>query len=173
MRRIPFDLPTIEDWPDWRDELVWPVSQEETMELCRPVALQLPRAIRAIDDDESARIAEIAAPRVINLALAAIHAAIVLQAARRKGIDVVGHQAEMRFLQGEFQPAEAPPDTELDKSFIIGPAPSLERLRRLTRPRHWTRWYRLPLTVLRPNATAINHNDMLADRALFTGERVS
>ncbi len=172
VRVVPFDLETISRWPEWREHFVWPLDQQETQELCGPVLKWLAQAIRDVPDSETARIAEASATRVMNVAQPAIHAGYLLAAATRKGLTLVAELPQMRYLQGEMCLEEISTEI-LEGQFIVGPAPKLPLLRDLVRPRYWTPWQRIPATLVAPQATAINHNDMLEDRARFTGTRVN
>ncbi len=129
-------------------------------------------AIRDIGDVEVARIGEAGAIRICKLALPAVCAAGLLNAARLKGMKFVAAQPELRYLSGEI-PLNEVPSTMVDKYFQIPSSPPYALLRRLARPRFWAPAHRLPLIWLAPRATAIAHNDLLIDRIHATGDRVN
>ena len=169
--KVPLDMETIARCPDWRPSFAWPLSQQETLDLCGTVMRRLMESIRDIADPETARIAEAAAPRVLHFILPPVHAAGVIGAAAQKGLAIESERQEVRYLAG-LMAFEEVSDTHFERLFSLPPTQRLPWLRRLARPRYWTPWHHLPGVLLAPQASAVNPSDLLADRVRYTGTRV-
>ncbi|MHA1566149.1 MAG: hypothetical protein ACTSX7_12620 [Alphaproteobacteria bacterium] len=127
--------------------------------------------MRDIPDSETARLAELVAPRAFNFINPAIHAIAVLQAARRRGMVIRSRLPEMGFLSGEIAWIDFSSD-HLGRQLSLPPATRHPWLREKIRPRHWNGWSGLPMNLLSPQWTAIGQNDMMVDWIRHNGARV-
>jgi len=111
---------------------------------------------RACDDALLRDALLLALPVILGYARAIVLAALAAQRANNAGARLAGAASEFSYLQdGEGRP---PARTQA----ILPPVPvRLPLLRRLARMRSWTGPLRLPRALLKPDAVAVSHNELL------------
>ncbi len=166
------DLGAIEGAQNWRRDFAWPVSQQKTIDKCSSVTRHIVEAVRNISDPETARLAQVAAPRVAGIVMPAVHAALVVSAAQRGNAAIRASRPEARFIMGEIPLTDVPAPEE-NPRISMPPARSLDWFRERLGPRYWTPWTDLPHTLLAPQASAIAHGPQLYDWIFSNKARVN
>lgn len=169
---IPLDLGMIERDPSWQENFAWPLSQRETQLLIGGVMRNLTSAVRDITDIEAARLAELAAPRALNIILPALHAVGVISSAKSRGLRLSAVMPELRYMLGQIKYQEISTQ-HIERQLHLPVRQRFDFLRQIARPRYWTPWWRIPAVLTFPTLTAVNPNDMLEDRVDFSNERAN
>ena len=168
MVKAPFDLAAVGKMPDWRDRLSWPVSH---LECCQALAQQYRDLISFICNTENDVLCDVlmlGVNAMMHSVRALTEAALAVQEQSEHGIYLTGDQPELSYLQGdESQLRFSVPSSQ---PFY---GPNNRKLRRLVRTASWTSWWRLPATVLAPEAVAVSHNCLLRTVAGETDQRIS
>ena len=168
-RPVPFDLASAQTMAGWRKTLAWPLGLAplQTALLGRQRALLA--IIGAWPDDTARRIALLAAGRSLSSVSALIEAALLVQAEDTTDLRLAGGPPELEWLRGIGM---TPPTTPQRQGQPDG-ARNAMVLRRVARTASWTSWWRLPATLLAPEAIAVTHNAMLREVAAQGPERVA
>ena len=151
----------------WRERLHWPVAQTEIV----AVGARVPGAILGfaggLTDPSERQIAIVAAGLFANGFMSLLEAAWASERAQRIGLELLGGPPEMPLLAAGSRAFKA---LEYRGPFGVKPAPRAF-LRGIARTTSWTPTWRLPLTMVAPEAVAISHNPLLRQAA--AGRRVA
>jgi len=167
LREVPADLATAFDMPDWRSKVAWPLAHAESGKLLRSQLGAFVRFLANIEDQDLRNIAVLAGHGIMVRGRAIILTAAAIAASQKADDRFVGQEPELLYLQGEW-----PEDKEIpERPFSAFPDSRVRYpwLRRVARIASWTPWWRTPMAMLFPEATAITHNAMLRDYAAFNG----
>lgn len=165
---VPFDFAATRSLPDWRQNLRWPSMISEL----REVGERLTREITALGhshvDGEDGKAILLSGPVLIGQALIAIEAAWSLARTQAEGLQMVSEADEVRYLRGELDVPPVPAFRRVPQQ----KAATERLLRQIARTATWTPPHRLPATLLKPQAFAVNHNGLLRQEVRRSGRRV-
>jgi hypothetical protein len=151
--------------PDWRERLAWPISLSDSYLLGRDRLRRIVATTAGMAPGDARLIAIASCGQAFAAALPLIELAAAIQAAGHHGADVVGDTDLLKFLKGQLA-------LEQMGAFALRrlpKPPSYAALRRCARTKSWTSWPRLARALLRPDAVAIAHNELLHEAAAFDG----
>jgi len=166
--RSPFDLEAAEGMVDWRNHLAWPISHEARKSILEEQYRSVIDFVFKTDDDDLRDVLLLGVQAMMNPVRMATETALAIQRQVESGIILDGSQPELLFLQngGDF------PDPG-EKFTPVLAGPKHKRLRRLARMASWAPWWKLPATILAPEAVAVSHNHLLCETARKEGRRVA
>lgn len=165
-RMVPFDLAAIESCPQWRDGFIWPMSHAELKPMVRDVAQRYLAALWGIEDPEARRVGLLAA-RSLSELLLVVETAILVGAARTAGLEFLGGPPIVAALGGVAGTSHYTARASLNYKPI-----KHQFLRRAVRTASWSPWWRLPSTILNPDAVALSHNSLLRSEARHSGRAI-
>lgn len=165
----PYDFQSALSIDGWRDHLSWPIGLEEMFPIGDLKLTGLAELIRDEADLDLRDVLALAGTRVFVYGLPLIEMALTHQAAEAVGQKFVSSFPELEFLQGD-RPLENTPISD-----SIAPIADIRLvfLRRAKLVKGWTPWRRLPMTLLRPNATVLSINSLLREAIEDESERIS
>ena len=166
-KRIPFDPAAIVDMPGWRENLVWPISQQEQHHILSQQFQGLFDHITGVTDSIERDVLLLGTSPLMHMVRILSEAALAIQKGAASGIHLVGERPELAFLRGEIHEVEfSPPPPP------AAHPPQMAFLRRIARTASWTPWWRLAPVFLSPTATAVSHNHLLCEIAKESPERL-
>lgn len=166
---VPFDIDATRRMDNWRANLSWPLAMAPLQDALTSRQRAFLESIGPLTEKDGRFIALLAAGRCLSSVSALLEAALLVQAERTTGLHVVGGPAELEWLRGV---GEVPPMTA-QRLGQPGDRTIAMFARRIARTASWTPWWRLPMTMLQPDAVAITHNAMLREAAAENGRRVA
>lgn len=153
--------------PDWRERLHWPIPHAQIVEIGRKVPESVLVFISSLTDDLERQVAIVAAGQFAAGFMALLEATWVCDRANLLNLEIAGGPPEMSFLKDGQCPLQV---QEFRGPFSLRPVPN-STLRALARAATWTQPWKIPLTLVRPEAVALSYNALLM--AVAPAHRVS
>jgi hypothetical protein len=153
--------------PDWRDRLYWPIDHMQMVEIGRQVPERVLEFVASLTDDLDRQVAIVAAGQFAAGFMSLLECAWVCDRADAQGFEIAGGPPELAFLRDDKKPLQA---QEYRGPFNVRAVP-WARFRGWARAAAWTRPWKLPLTLIAPEAVALSHNALLT--AAATAHRIS
>lgn len=169
MRKIPFDFKASLDLPNWNKDFKWMISEQIVENSYAKQDENIVKYIEKIKNDK----------KKLNLFLLPINfirtrimglfiAALAVQNSEKESVDLISTLSEVNFLKtGNKKLLKT--NTE---QIIRGKNPKFAFLRRIARTLIWTKWYKLPLTIIKPEIIAVGHNEVLVRKAQLSNKRI-
>lgn len=158
---VPYDYHAAIAMPDWRRRVSSPIGLKTTFPVGDSLLFGLSKLIRDMQDSELRSVLVLAGSRVLIFGLPLIEMALSLDAAEDCGQHLVSSFPERAYLDGEIALSELLPRNRVPPVEEV----QLAWLRRIKRMSRWTPLYRMPATLIAPQATAITENDLLRETA--------
>lgn len=167
-RPVPYDYESCMTMATWREDLAWPLAPTVTASLFRNLLLAGIDAVQGMDG-EARSIGLAVLPYAACAAMVAGEAAMCVEAEASTGLRVVSAAAEFAYLRAE---TDVLPPGRLS-TLSRHAKPKIPVLRNSLVTRRWCSDWRLPSTMLAPQAVAIAENELLAAEARRSPRRVA
>jgi len=164
----PYDFQTAVLMDGWRETLSWPIGLETTFPIGDRKLTGLAEIIRDTTDLDLRDVLVLAGTRVFVYGLPLIDMALTLQAAEAVGQKFASSFPELDFLRGDITLDELPARDHVAPLEDV----RLVFLRRAKRMKLWTSWQQMPMTLVKPHATALSVNSLLQETAKSGPERI-
>lgn len=161
-RSAPYDYDTAAELGAWREDLMWPVPHRLSFDNAKVALGLLLASLRPIDDPDLQDVALLSLGMVFAASLPTAEASLAVAREDSHGLRMVGAAPELAYLRGDTN--ELPPVRDIG-IYRAAQKPPLAFARRIARTRSWTPLPRMLATLLKPDAMAISHNDLLIEAA--------
>lgn len=172
-RVVPFQWHDIDGVGDWRERLTWPVSMVHMRAIGERLCGATLTAIAQLDDELERHVAIVAAGRFVNAFMSLVEAAFVAQGEAEQDVCAIGGPPELAALRVDSSNVEVLEDRGFNVGVFDVKRANAPALRAVVRTATWTRWPRLPIALMFPEAHAISHNALLRHYAHQVNKRIS
>ncbi|MGR8932921.1 MAG: hypothetical protein ACU837_00855 [Gammaproteobacteria bacterium] len=169
-KKVPLDFPASLTIENWRDGFSWMLPESVLMQAYQGLDRRIIELAEALAGSGKKQYLYLLAIRLIKLQIQdLLFAALTVQYAVNRHYDLIAGADEVNFIKtGDRRYLRHEDDDagllEQDVKWLF--------LRRIARTLSWTRWWRLPAVVAKPDVIAVAHNEILRRKAAVSGQRV-
>ena len=168
MKNIPFDFKASIDIPNWHKDFDSVIDEKVILEFIKQQEIRIVEYIQLLKNDKKRDLFLLSLPNIRDRLNGYVLAGLSVQNADKKNVNLISTLEEVNFLKtGEKKYLENRKKPTLSekplKTYFI---------RRIVRTLTWTSWWRLPLTMMKPEIIAVAHNEILVQKAKLSSERI-
>lgn len=160
MHSVPFDFNAIATTPNWREDVIWPLSFRNSFDIGRNIISAYLSFISEDLEGSNRDIALLAGGVALSSAIALTEMASSIEAGRKANIQLFGDNRELDVLSGKRALDQAG-DAVGNANYRPFGQVKHAFLRRMVRAKSWSSWGSFGKQIVAPDYTAISHNSSL------------
>ena len=169
MKKIPFDFKASLQIPNWDKDFIAVIDEKEMDIFFGKQNQRIAKYVQSLQNDMTRDIVLLSLPILMDRINSYIVALASVQNSNSLNVHLATTFPEVNFIQtGDKKYLE---NKTIQKPLV---AQSLKTslLRRIIRTATWTKWWKLPWTIIRPEVIAVSHNEIVQQRAKMSKKRI-
>lgn len=168
MKKTPFDFKASLQIPNWHQDFVNVINEEEFDIFLKQQNKNIVQYIQSLENEKKRDTFLLSFLTIKDRVNGYIVALLSLQESDNKNIEIISTLGEVNFLKtGDKQYLQ-----KKTKQALVEKPLKTYFLRRIIRTATWTKWWKLPLTIFKPEVLAIGHNEIVRQKAQENNKRV-
>ncbi len=168
MKKTVFDFKASLSVPNWQHNFTWMLSEQDIEKDYAQQEQNIIHYAENIDNKKKQNLFLLSIKFIKVRVNGLFIATLAVQNSQKQSIDLISTIPEFNYLKtGKEKYLK-----NKFKQIVIDPKIKLPFLRRIVRTLSWTKWWKLPLTIIKPDVIAVGHNEVLVRKAQLSKKRV-
>ena len=167
-KKIPFDFKASLNMPMWHKDFTNVVNEEDVNVLLKQQNENIVKYIKSLKNNDKRDNFLLSLPSIMDRVNGYIIALLAIQGCDKNNLELASTLGEVNFLKtGDKKYLE-------NKTKIILSEKPIRTyfIRRVVRTLTWIKWWKLPLTIFKPDIIAVGHNEILIQKARKSKQRI-